>query len=190
MAIEVEIVNGPDLVDILVAAGTLGAALAAAWAAWVANRQNQRLTERKLRFQRGFDYGVGSVSPPRMRVVVTNDSFRPITITDIGFMLPGEERFATHQDAEGTALPATLKDGEAGEWLFDMNTVLSSLVDHGPAVQIYALDNHGVLHTTWFREGMWRRMKITLARRRQRRKFIRQAKKELERLRREREHKT
>jgi hypothetical protein len=49
MAIEVEIVNSPVL-DIAIAVGTIGAALAAAWAAWVGNRQNKRLTERKLHF--------------------------------------------------------------------------------------------------------------------------------------------
>jgi hypothetical protein len=174
MPIEVEIVNDSGSLDVVIAVGTVGAALAAAWAAWVANRQNKRLTEPRLRFQSGIE--VQGPKSAVVRLVVTNDSFRPTTVRRVGWMPAGELALFNQDNAiEGTPLPVTLQDGEGGEWSFDAALLIGALAEHGPVLQMFAVDSHGVLHTQWHTGNVWRRLRVLQNRRRNLRRFKREA---------------
>ena len=186
MPVEVEIVGGPSLLDALTALGTVVAALAAAWAAWVANRQNKRLTERKLQFQSRWD--VQSPHSATVRLTVTNDSFRPIRVNKVGFMPAGDVAVFNEESAiDGTPLPVTLQDGEGGEWSFDAALLINAAAQYGPVLQMFAADSHGNLHTEWYSGKLWPRIRVTLARRRNLRRFKRQALREAKKLRRKAE---
>jgi hypothetical protein len=175
MAVQVELVNGPSLLDVLIAVGTLGAAVAAAYAAWMANIQNKRLTERKLRFRVGY-----ATTAPRegdrlqVRLAVSNDSSRPITVVEVGFRLHPHESddLARESDAaDGTELPMTLQDGGLCQWVFDAGQSLDRLVaalhEEPALVEVYARDAHGVVHSDWCARGRWRRMRESYVHRRQ-----------------------
>jgi hypothetical protein len=175
MAVQVELVNGPSLLDILIAVGTLGAAIAAAYAARMANLQNKRLTERKLRFQVVYAATTRAEGDRfQIRLAVSNDSFRPITVVGVGFRLHPHESddLARESDAGGgTKLPTTLQDGGLCEWAFDAGQSLDRLVgalhDEPALVEVYARDSHGVVHRDWCAKGRWRRMQESYAYRRQ-----------------------
>lgn len=77
MAVQLKTVNGPGPVDILVVAGTAGAASAATYAARMANRENKRLTECQLRSR--FDDASDPATDPNLTQLVlsvANDRFR------------------------------------------------------------------------------------------------------------------
>lgn len=153
MALEVEVVNGPGLVDILVAAGTTGAAVAAAYAAWMANRENKRLTERMLRFR--FDYASDPGSDPehaQLRLTISNDCFRPITVSEVGFLVhAGGSTRADREDRATLAVTTILQDGGFGQWPFEpgraVDRVIVALEDEPALVEMFARDSHGVRHS-------------------------------------------
>jgi hypothetical protein len=186
--IEVEVVNDPGLLDFLIAFGTVCAAAAAAGAAWVANRQNKRLTTRRLHFQLGSIDVLGP-SHATMTLVVTNDSFRPITLKDVGFKYAGSSRteiIVSSANARGPALPVTLQDGAAAEWEFNANDLIQHLGQSRAILQMGALDSRGVEHTQWVSREPIKRIPMRLRRWHRQRRQVRAFRKQIAQMNKER----
>jgi hypothetical protein len=167
VAIEVQIVGGPSWIDVAIAVGTIGAAVAAAWAAWVATRQNQRMMRRSLRFKQDRIRVLGP-SAATTTMIVTNDSFRAITVKDVGFKYAGSGRLdvivsAFGGDAlEGPTLPITLQDGESAEWAFNANDLMQPLGTKRALMQMAALDSRGVEYTEWVSHEPLKRIRMRI----------------------------
>jgi hypothetical protein len=120
----------------------VGAAIAAAWAAFVANQQNKRLTERKLRFQSRIE--VKGPTSAQVILTVSNDSFRPVSLVNVGFMPSGDLAVINRDDViDGTTLPVTLQDGEAGEWSFDADKLIGAVAQPIGGCRWFLADTRG-----------------------------------------------
>ena len=161
MAIEVEIVNGPDALDIAIAVGTILAATVAGWAAWIANRQNKRLTERRLHFASWAEYG-DTLDDSFIHLAITNDSFRPITLRQVGFMIPGSSNVISvpRPDESSVPLDVTLRDGQASEWTFPFRDYVAGVRQHGDVIEYFAVDTRGVRHSSPYSGKRWQRIKL------------------------------
>jgi hypothetical protein len=176
MTYRVDVVN--DLLSVLTAAGTLTAALAAAWAAWVANQQNKRLTERRLHLV-SVDTPAGK-ELREIELVATNDSMRPITVRQVGLRsVDGQPVITTPLATGSTPLPVTLQDGSAGQWYFPFPAYLDAIVQHGPALQLFATDARGVTYTAWISGSLWQRTRLRVVRYRNARKLRRRVRDEV-----------
>jgi hypothetical protein len=161
MAVEVEIVNGPDALDIAVAVGTILAVTVAGWAAWIANRQNKRLTERRLHFASWLAHPRAG-KEASIHLIITNDSFRPITLRRVGLMIPGTEHEISLPQPGEPPLDVTLRDGQASEWAFPFSEYVAGLRQHGDVVQYFAIDTRGVFHSAPYSGKPWQRLKLRI----------------------------
>jgi hypothetical protein len=132
--LQVEIVNdGPSLVDVLTAVGTVGATIAAAAAAWAALRQVRRQGERRARIDARIS-GVGDATRFEERFVVriTNDGLRPFRIEEIWFKDRHRQVGGSLYESSPHQLPVELADGDAATFYFKLSSLESKFGESWP----------------------------------------------------------